>query len=100
MNRAERRKMQRKMKGNNIILPKGIEPPRDRKKDFFCYRHQLKLDDPNNPNSERDKRLIESVRYETIKQDLDDGTTRIYKKCPRCLDTVEIDIIKKPLLAE
>lgn len=84
------------MKGN-VILPKG--PEETDKKYPFCRRHRLNLENPKEP-TERDKKLIDTIRYVIKKLPQPDGTIRVVGECPRCLSTVEIDIIKRPLLAE
>lgn len=98
MNRAERRRMKKQGKSPAINLAQSGTIP-ERKDDDFCRRHPLKLDNPQEP-TERDKRLIDSVRYKIKKRDDEDGRTHVIKQCPRCFHEVEIDIIKRPLLAE
>lgn len=97
MNRADRRAARKRMRGNNIFLEKGVQPT-NHKDDEWCHRHNLKLDDINHP-TERDKRLIASVTYITKKTPRVDGRIRVYKQCPRCFQTIELDIIDRPLLA-
>lgn len=98
MNRKERRKLKKQMPGQRLVINTGTEPI-DRRGNEWCHLHNLNLDDIDHP-TERDKRLIESIRYQTRKYDLEDGTTRVVKQCPRCFGTVEVGIISKPLLAE
>lgn len=97
MNRADRRKLKKRMKGKNIFLEKGGTPA-DHKGDEWCHRHNLKLDDIAHP-TERDKRLIASVTFVTKKQVREDGRIRVYKTCQKCHQVVELDVIDRPLLA-
>jgi hypothetical protein len=97
MNRADRRKLKKRMKGNSIFLEKGVEQV-DHKNDQWCHRHQLKLDDPDHP-TDRDKRLIASVEYRTLKLSQEDGKMLVVKQCPRCFSTVEVGVIERALLA-
>jgi hypothetical protein len=96
MNRADRRREGKRLRGKNIFFDKGTERP-DKKNDQFCHRHRLNLEDIDHP-TERDKRLIASVTYEIKKQPQDDGTIRVFKQCPRCFSIVELDPIEPPLL--
>ena len=81
-----------------VIFPKDDKPV-DHRADQWCHRHRLRLDNIDNP-TERDKRLIESIRYKIIKQEQRDGTIKIMKVCPRCSAIITVDIIKRPLLAQ
>lgn len=95
MNRADRRRFKKKMKGENVYLEKGADQ-RSKKNDQYCHRHKLNLDDIDHP-TERDKKLIASVTYEIKKQPQEDRTIRVFKQCPRCFAIVELDPIQPRL---
>lgn len=97
MNRAERRRVKNRFKAQNIFLEKGKDT-HNTKDDLYCHRHPLKLEDPDHP-TERDKQLIKSVTFDNKKIVQEDGTVRLFKQCPRCFQTIEIDVIKRALLA-
>lgn len=99
MNRVQRRQMKKRLKGKNIVLDKGAEKvaASDPKKEVYCRYHPLKLDDIDHP-TERDKRLIETVRLQTKKTVMPDGRTRVYKICPRCNRCIDLDIIDVKLI--
>lgn len=97
MNRADRRKVKKQMRGKNVFLEKGVNAE-EHKNHEWCHRHNLQLEDVAHP-TERDKRLIASVTFVTKKQVRPDGKVRVYKTCPRCHQTVELDVIDRPLLA-
>lgn len=82
MNRLERRKLQKKVKGGSLHVPKGIEVV-NHDTDQWCHNHNLRLDDIENP-TERDKKLIESVRLVPYKITEKSGTIKLGRTCPRC----------------
>lgn len=84
------------MKGENVFLNKGVEKV-DHKNDKYCHRHDLRLDDIDHPTL-RDKRLIASITYKTVKTEDKDGKISIDKMCPRCFQIVHIETKQRPLL--
>lgn len=96
MNRADRRRQAKQFKGQNVMLNPGVEQT-DRTNAIWCWMHKLNLDDIDNP-TERDKRLIQSTEFKTVKVTEKNGIIKAYKVCPRCHNTVELGEIVKPLL--
>lgn len=90
MNRAERRKLQRRMKGENVFMDKGVQPV-DHSKSFYCHRHKLKFDDPEKMSSERDKRLIESIALKPFKGYDKNGKVMYGRMCGRCHFTINVE---------
>lgn len=90
MNREQRRRMakSKQFRGQKVIVG-GDDIKTDPKKANFCTRHNLKLDDIDDP-TDRDRRLIESVRLVPYKIIDKDGMIVRGKKCPRCFQMIEI----------
>jgi len=97
MNRKERRRAMKHMKGN-VILPKD-DKPADYRDNVFCPHHpHLQLENPKNPTP-RDLGIIEGIRLTTRKTEQPDGTIKVTKHCPRCHIVINVGIINRPLLA-
>lgn len=88
MNRAQRRAEMKLHKGQNIFLEKGQETV-DRSAFKYCWLHKLKLDDINHP-TERDKKLIESIKLKPVKSFDKFGKPQLARTCGRCGNTVII----------
>lgn len=93
MNRSERRKLLKRTRGENITLEKGSENI-DRSNAQWCWLHNLQLDNIDKP-TERDKRLIASVRLKPYKGKDKNGKLIIGRSCPRCGNII---IVNSPLL--
>ena len=87
MNRAQRRAA--KKRGEIIDHSEKNSDPVDRSNEDYCWLHPLKLEDKNNP-TERDKKLIESVRLRPVKSHGKDGSVRMGRQCPRCGNFVPV----------
>jgi hypothetical protein len=85
------------MHGKTVSSNLYDNKPVDHRNDEWCHNHTLKLDNIS-PMTERDKRLLESVKYKIIKQEGKDGIIEVAKMCPRCFCVVLIDTINRPLL--
>ena len=89
MNRLLRRKLARQRKGQHIQINPEDNAPVDHSKDQFCHRHELRLDNIDDPTP-RDKKLQESVRLVPFKYYDKTGKAEIGRKCPRCHFTINV----------
>lgn len=89
MNRAGRRRLKKQFKGQNIQINPGVEKI-DHSKANFCWLHNLKIDDIDNPTP-RDKKLIESIRLQPFKAYDKSGNLILGRSCPRCKLTIIVD---------
>lgn len=90
MNRQQRRYIQRKSKGQNLILNPDKGDNVDHSKDFYCHRHKLNLENEKSP-TDRDKQLIESIALKPYKSYDKYGHVEYGRMCKRCGFTVRVN---------
>lgn len=88
MNRADRRKLKNKFKGQSVNINPGEKI--DHSKANFCWRHNLQLDNIDDPTP-RDKKLIESVRLQPFKTYDKKGKVTLGRSCPKCGNTIIVE---------
>jgi len=96
-NRTERRKLSRKMKGQNVIMNPDDSKQVNNKNDAFCKLHKLNLDNIDKPTP-RDEKLIESVKFRVSQTEDKEGNITTVKVCPRCSQTITIATYKPSLI--
>lgn len=93
MNRQQRRTLQKKFKGQNVLMNPGSEQG-DHANAKWCWMHKLNLDNIDRP-TERDKKLIASIEFKPFKAYDKAGNLIMGRKCPRCGNTI---MVENPLI--
>ena len=86
MNRAQRRKMAKRIHGDF----KGMDTPAlpERSKEAYCWLHGIKFDDPKNPTP-ADFARAERIKLVPFKRkDEETGELIMGRMCPKCGNTV------------
>lgn len=88
MNRAERRRYAKKNKVSFKSLGK-TDQPIDPTAATFCWNHKIVFENAQNP-TERDKHLLDSIRFRPFKTTDRNGNIELGRSCPRCQNTVMV----------